>query len=120
MVEDDKDATKGLDPPEYGKVVITNESKMVNAFSSKIIHGRTKTAFTGVRLNVMMQVLCAEEGTLPQGLTVQNTYTKMHYGSKSVTVMVRNGTAYPQTLKKIPVARVVAANLVLSCRCGVG
>ena len=29
------------------------------------------------------------------------------------TVMVRNGTAYPQTLKKkIPVARVVAANLV--------
>ena len=49
---------------------------------------------------------------MPQCLMVQNAYTEMHNGSKSVTVTVRNGTAYPQTLKKIPVARVVAANLV--------
>ena len=34
-------------------------------------------------------------------------------GSKNVAVVVRNSTAYPQTLKKkIPVARVVAANQV--------
>ena len=71
-----------------------------------------KTGFTGVRLNVMTQALHAEEGSLPQGLTIQNAYTKMRNGSKSVANVVRNGMAYPQTLKKIPVARVVAANWV--------
>ena len=50
-----------------------------------------KTAFNGVRLNVMAQALHAEEGALPQGLVIQNTYTVMCNGSKSVTVMVRNG-----------------------------
>ena len=44
---------------------------------------------------------------------IQNTYTKMCNGSRSVAIIVRNGMAYPQTLKKkIPVARVVAANWV--------
>ena len=65
------------------------------------------------RLNVMTQDLHAEEGALPQCLMVQNAYTKMCNGSKSVTIVVRSGTAYPQTLKKkIQVARVIAANLV--------
>ena len=42
---------------------------------------------------------------------IQNAYTKMHNGSKSFAIFVRNGMVYPQTLKKkIPVARVVAAN----------
>ena len=61
----------------------------------------------------MTQALHAEEGSLPQGLMIQNTYTKMCNGSKSVPIMVRNGMAYPQTLKKkIQVVRVVAANWV--------
>ena len=102
-----------LDPTEYDEIFTTKESETLDSFSSKIIHTRMKTAFTGVMLNVMTQALHAEEGALPQGLMVQNTHTEMCNGSKSVTVVVRNGTAYPQTLKKkIPVARVVAANLV--------
>ena len=110
-VEDDMVTTKVLDPTEYDEVVTTKESKMIDAFSSKIIHMRTKTAFTRARLNVMTQGLCAEEGSLSQCLMIQHTYTKMHNGSKCVTVVVRNGTAFPQALKKkIPVARVVAAN----------
>ena len=52
----------------------------------------------------MTQALHAEEGSLPQGLMIQNAYTEMCNVSKSVTIVVRNGTAYPQTLKKIPVA----------------
>ena len=61
----------------------------------------------------MTQALHAEEGSLPQGLMVQNAYTEMCNGSKSVAVMVRNGVAYPQPLKKsIPVASMVAANHV--------
>ena len=61
----------------------------------------------------MTHALHAERGPLPPGLTIQNAYTEMHNGSKNVTTVVRNSTAYPQTLKtKIPVARVVAANWV--------
>ena len=71
-----------------------------------------ETAFTGVRLNVITHALCAEEGSLPQTLMVQNPYTEMHNGSKNVTIIVRNSMVYPQTLKKIPVARVVTANWV--------
>ena len=57
---------------------------------------------------MMTQSLWVEDGSLPQGLMVQNTYTEMCNGSKSVTVVVRNSTAYPQTLrKKTPIARTV-------------
>ena len=59
-----------LDTAKYDEVVITKENKTVDAFSSKIIHMRIKTAFTDLRLNVMTQALHAEEGTLSQGLTV--------------------------------------------------
>ena len=46
---------------------------------------------------------------MPPGLTVQNTYTELRKGSKKAVVVVRNNTAYPQTLqKKTPVARAVA------------
>ena len=53
MVEDDKVATKALDPTEYDEIVTTKDSKMIDAFSSKIIHARMKTTFTGVRFIVM-------------------------------------------------------------------
>ena len=68
---------------------------MIDAFSSKIIHAWTKTAFTSVRLNVMTHALHADEGLLPAGLTIQNVYTEMHNGSKNVAVVVRNSMAYP-------------------------
>ena len=86
-----------------------------NALTMKtqIIHAQMETTFTGARLNMMTHALCAEEGSLPKGLMVQNTYTEMSNGSKNVTIMVRNSMAYLQTQKKkIPVARVVDANWV--------
>ena len=58
----------------------------------------------------MVQALWTQDGSLPQGLTIQNTYTKLRKGSKKAVVVVWNNTAYPQTLqKKTPVARVVVA-----------
>ena len=67
----------------------------------------------GEYINVMVQALCTADGSLPQGLTVQNTYTKLRHGSKKVVMVVRNNAAYSQTLrKKTPVARVVAASPV--------
>ena len=112
-LEDNKVATRGLDSTEYNEVVTTKGSKMIDAFSSRIIHTQTKITFASVRLNVMTHTLHAEEGSLPQGLMIQNAYTEMCNDSKNVAVIVRKSTVYPQTLKKkVPVARVVAANWV--------
>ena len=58
----------------------------------------------------MVQALWAEDGSLPQGLTVQNTYTELMQGSKKVVMVVRNSIASSQTLwKKTPVSRAIAA-----------
>ena len=65
-MEDDNVTTKVLDRIEYDEVVTTKESEMIDAFLSKIIDTRMKTAFTRARLNVMNQALCAEEGSLPK------------------------------------------------------
>ena len=63
---------------------------------------------------MMTQTLCVEDGSLPQGLMVQNAYMELCSGSKNVAVVVRNSMAYPQTLrKKTPVASAVAVRWVL-------
>ena len=112
-MEDGKVATRVLDSTELDEVVTTKGYKTIDAFLSRIIHAWMKTAFTSVRLNVMTHALFADEGLLSQGLMIQNTYTKMHNGSKNVAIIVRNSMVYPQTLrKKIPVVRVVATNWV--------
>ena len=49
-VEDNKVTTKVLDPTEYDEVVTTKDSKMIDAFSSRIIHAWMETTFTGARL----------------------------------------------------------------------
>ena len=70
-------------------------------------------AYLGECLNMMMQSLHAQDGTLPPGLMVQNMYTELRKGSKKAVVVVQNQTAYPQTLwKKIPVARMIPVQLV--------
>ena len=67
-------------------------------------------AYLGEHINVMVQALCAQDGTLLLGLTMQNTYTKLRKGNKKAVVVMWNITTYPQTLqKKTPMARVVPA-----------
>ena len=61
----------------------------------------------------MAQALWTEDGSLLQGLTIQNTYTELGQGSKKAVMVVRNSAASPQTLqKKTPLARAVAATLL--------
>ena len=44
---------------------------------------------------------------------MQNVYTELRTGSKNTIAVVKNSTAYPQTLKKkTPVAQAVAATAV--------
>ena len=93
-VGDDKVTTKVLDLVEYDEKVTTKDGEMIDAFLSRSIHARAKTALTGVRLNVMSQALHADEEPLPQGVTIQNAYTEMCSRSKSITIIVRNSMAY--------------------------
>ena len=86
---------------------------MLETFSSHVISVKTGKAYLGECINIMVQVLWTQDGTLPPGLTMQNTYTELRKGSKKAVVVVWNNTAYPQTLwKKTPVARVVPASPV--------
>ena len=101
------------DPDGYDQLMYTQNAETIEPFSSHIISVKAGRAYTGECINIMVQALQTEDGSLPQGLTVQNTYTKLRQGNKKAVVVVRNNTAYSQTLwKKTPVARVVAASPV--------
>ena len=59
-------------------------------------------AYLGECLNMMVQSLHVQDGTLSPGLTVQNTYTEVRKGSKKVVVVVQNHTAYPRLFGRKP------------------
>ena len=64
-------------------------------------------------INVMIQGLWTKDGSLLQGLTIQNEYTELRKGSKNAVMVVRNSMAYPQTLKKKTImARAVSTTVV--------
>ena len=93
-------------PDDYDQVVFTWNVETIEAFFSRMVPVRAERAYTRWRTNVMTQALQTGDGSLLQGLTVQNTYTELRQGSKNAVVVVRNSMAYPQTLwKKTPMAR---------------
>ena len=99
-----------FDSNDDDPLMYTQKAETLEPFSSHVISVKTGKAYLGECINVMVQALRTQDGTLPPGLTVQNTYTELRKGSKKVVVVVWNNTGYPQTLwKKTPVARVVAA-----------
>ena len=96
------------DPTDYDDIITTKETKTIDAFSSWVIHTKMKTAHWGKGTNVMTQALCIEDSSLPLGSGSANTYTELCKGSKVVTVVVKNSTAYRQMLRKrTPVARAI-------------
>ena len=98
------------DMNSYDQLMYTQNVKTIEPFSSCIIPVKRGRAYMGECINVMVQALQTQDGSLSWGLTVKNTYTELRKGSKKAVVVVRNNTAYSQTLqKKTPVARVVAA-----------
>ena len=95
--------------PIKSLLMYTQKAETLELFSSHVIPVKTTKVFLGEHLNVMVQALYAQDGTLLPGLTVQNTYTEMRKGSKKAVVVVQNNTAYPQTLrKKTPMARAIS------------
>ena len=83
---------------DYDKVVYTWNIETIEAFSSHMVQMRVERAHTREHINVMIEALQTRDGSLPQGLTIQNTYMELRQGRKNAVVVVRNSSAYPQTL----------------------
>ena len=99
-----------FDVNDYDSLMYTQKAETIEPFSSHIVSVKTGKAYVGECINIMVQALQTQDGSLPQGLTIQNTYTKLRKGSKKAVMVVWNNTAYPQTLqKKTPMARAVVA-----------
>ena len=99
-----------FDSNDDDSLIYLQKAETLEHFSSHVISVRTGKAYLGEHINVMVQALQTQDGTLPPSLTVQNTYTELRKGSKKAVVVVQNNTAYLQTLqKKTSVARAVPA-----------
>ena len=83
---------------DYDQVMFTQDVETIETFSSCVVLVKVGRAYTGEHVNIMVQALWTEDGSLLQGLTVQNMYTELRQGSKKSVVVVRNSTAYKQTL----------------------
>ena len=112
-VEVEDDRKEGYDTSQEGFVMHTQKVETLEPFSSHVIPIEMMGAYLGEHLNMMVQSLHVQDGTLSPGLTVQNTYTELRKGSKKAVVVVQNHTAYPQTLpKKTLVAWMIPVQLV--------
>ena len=93
---------KGLeekfDANDYYSLMYTQKLETIEPFSSHIVPVKTGKAYVGECINIMVQALRTQDGSLPQFLTIQNTYTKLRKVSKKAVVVVWNNTIYPQTL----------------------
>ena len=63
------------DSDDYNQVMFTQNVETIEAFSSHMVPVKAKKAYTGGHINVMAQALQTGDGSLLQGLTIQNTYT---------------------------------------------
>ena len=98
----------GYDTDDNNPLMYTQKAETLEPFSSHVIPVKTVKVYLGKHINVMVLVLCTQDGTLPLDLTVQNTYTKLRKGGKEAVNVMQNNTTYLQTLqKKTPMARVV-------------
>ena len=112
-VEVGNDHEEGYNINQDCFVMHTQKVETLEPFSSHVIPMKTMEAYLGEHLNVMVQALYVQDGTLLPGLTMQNAYTELRKGSKKAVVVVQNNTAYSQTLrKKTPVARVIPIQLL--------
>ena len=93
------DGTAGeCSPDDYNQVMFTQNVETIEAFSSCVVLVKVEKAYARECINIMAQALWTEDGSLLQGLTIQNTYTELWQGSKKAVVVIRNSMAYPQTL----------------------
>ena len=103
-----------INPIDIDKRIYLTKSVVVPAFGSVIARGHTEsTMMMGHCLRVMTQAPYPDDANLPVGLYVLQMYTKLHDGSRTAHVILRNGTSRPIHLCQCQlVGQVVAVNLV--------
>ena len=99
-VEDDWE--EKFDLKDNDSLMYMQKVETLELFSSHIIPVKMRKAYLGEWINVMIQALQTGDGTLPLGLTIQNTYIDLRKGNKKAVIVVHNNTAYPQTFWKKP------------------
>ena len=95
-VEVEDDRKEGYETSQEGFIMHTQKVEILEPFSSHVIPIEMTEAYLGEHLNVMVQSLHVQDGTLLPGLTIQNMYTELRKGSKKVVVVVQNHNAYPR------------------------
>ena len=108
------------DPLDLDEKVLLADKCTIAGFQSVIAHGRTqRTMMMGHRLNVMTQAPYSDDkADLPNGLYIMRKYTELKDGSRNVSVVLRNPTAWPIHLARGRViGRVAAANAVPEAQC---
>ena len=85
---------EAVDMNGYDQLMYTQNAETIEPFSSRIMPVKAGRAHMRECINIMVQALWTQDGSLPQGLTVQNMYTKLRKGSKKAVMVVRNNTAY--------------------------
>ena len=61
----------------YDQLMYTQNVETKESFSSQVVPVKAGRAHMGEYINIMVQALQTEDGSLPQGLTVQNMYTEL-------------------------------------------
>ena len=84
----ESDCDGGCITRQDGFMMCTQNVETLEPFSSHVIPVKMMETHAGERINVMVQALHDQDGTLPPGLTILNTYTKLRKGSKKVVVVV--------------------------------
>ena len=83
---------------DYDQVMFTQNVETIVAFSSHVVPVKAGKTYTRGCINVKAKALWTENGSLLQGLTIQNKYTELRQGSKKAVMVVKNSMAYPQIL----------------------
>ena len=91
-----------VDINDYDQLMYAQNVETIEPFSSHIVSVKTWRVYMGEHINVMVEALQTQDGSLPQGLTVQNMYTELRKGSKKAVVVVWNNTAYCRPSKGKP------------------
>ena len=64
-------------PDCYDQVMFTQNVEIIEPFSFHMVPVYMGRFYTGECISIMVQAFWTEDGSLPQGLTVQNIYTEL-------------------------------------------
>ena len=81
MVEDDQTGGNS-NLGGYNEIVLPKNTETINAFSSHVIIAKAGIAHIGERIDVMTQAVCVKDGSLTQGLMIQNALYQVEIGEQ--------------------------------------